>query len=303
MRNSTIPACWAAHEALVAPARARPELWRVVVGSVLIVAVVIALNSLLAGVLAGMAPDFWLDEIAGGDAPGRSPAAMLVLLLSFGFFAVGAALATNALHGRPGLTLLGPLGPAWAQFRAVLAALVAVSVVILLLPPYATGLDLELNLPPATWIALLPLSLVALLVQVSAEEIVFRGYLQSQLAARFTSPLIWMVLPALLFGAGHYVPAQAGENALLIALWAVFFGLLMADLTARAGTLGPAIAVHLVNNIAALLFMSVTDEMNGLALYVSATAADDPALIRAWLPVDVASMVVLWLTARLALRR
>ncbi len=30
------------------------------------------------------------------------------------------------------------------------------------------------------------------------EELVFRGYLQSQLAARFRSPLVWIVLPSLM---------------------------------------------------------------------------------------------------------
>ena len=158
-------------------------------------------------------------------------------------------------------------------------------------------------MPFGRWAALLPLSLAALLIQVSAEEILFRGYLQQQLAARFDSPLIWMLVPSVLFAAGHYVPSEAGENALMIALWAAVFGCLMADLTARAGTLGPAIAVHLANNVVAILLISVTDSMNGLALYVSVEATSDPALVRAWLPVDFAMMLVSWLAARLALRR
>ncbi len=55
----------------------------------------------------------------------------------------------------------------------------------------------------------------ACLIQTGAEELVFRGYLQQQLAARFASPLIWMVLPALIFGAVHYDPATAGPNVWL----------------------------------------------------------------------------------------
>ncbi len=296
------PPGWAAHEAMVAPARARPEIWRVLLGAGLIVAVVVALNAALAGVVSTMAPDFWRHEITGGPM-GTTPMSMLLLLLSFGFFTVGAGLAAMALHNRSLLSLIGPLGPALSQFRVVMLMLVAVSVAIMILPPYATNLGLEPNLAPGTWVTLLPLSLGALLFQVSAEEILFRGYLQSQLAARFQSPWIWMGVPALLFALGHYMPEEAGENALLITLWAGVFGLMMSDLTARSGTLGPAIAVHFANNITALLFISVTDSMSGLALYVSPAAADDPALIRAWLPVDFASMLVFWLAARLALRR
>jgi hypothetical protein len=83
----------------------------------------------------------------------------------------------------------------------------------------------------------------------------------------------------------------------------VIFGLLMADLTARSGTLGPAIAVHLVNNVSAMLIVSMPDELSGLALYLSPFSMADEAELRAWLPVDFAWMLVSWLAARLALRR
>ncbi|MBB95137.1 MAG: CPBP family intramembrane metalloprotease domain-containing protein [Rhodobacteraceae bacterium] len=294
---------WAAHDGFVAPSRTRAAPWRLVLGVVMIIGVGLALNTALALVLSTLAPAFWVSQIAGGNPPGQSPASLLVLLGTFAFFSVGAALAVITLHGRGFATLIGPLRPALAQFRAVLALVVLTGLTIIALPPYDTGLSLEPNLPLATWIPLLPLSLAALLIQVGTEEILFRGYLQQQLAARFDSPLIWIGLPSLLFAAGHYAPSEAGENALLVSAWAGVFGVMMADLTARAGTLGPAIAVHLANNVVALLVVAVTDSMTGLALFASPTAASDPALVRAWLPVDFAMMLVSWLAARLALRR
>ena len=165
------------------------------------------------------------------------------------------------------------------------------------------GGDFVANLPLDQWLYLLPFSLIAVLVQVSAEEIVFRGYVQQQIAARFKSPLIWMVLPSVLFALGHYLPDSAGENALLIAVWAGVFGIMMADLTARAGTLGPAIAVHLWNNVSAILIVSLPNDLSGLALYLAPFGMDDAAAMRDWLPVDFVLMFVSWLAARLALRR
>ena len=159
------------------------------------------------------------------------------------------------------------------------------------------------NLAFGTWLLLLPLSLLAVLVQVSAEEIVFRGYVQQQLAARFKSPLIWMVLPSILFAAGHYLPEMTGDNALLIAIWAGVFGILMADLTARSGSLGPAIAVHFWNNASAMLIVSLPDELSGLALYHTPFTMSDTATMRGWLWVDLCMILVLWLAARLAIRR
>ncbi|MGR3802730.1 CPBP family intramembrane glutamic endopeptidase [Marinibacterium profundimaris] len=293
---------WAAHAGFVAPARDRAELWRLPLGLLVVAATGLALNAVLAGALSAVSPDFWRGEIATARAPGQTPASLLVLLTTFAFFALGTGLAVVMVHRRPAPTLLGPLRAAVSQFGAVLAMLLLVALAIAVLPPWRSGLEPEPNLPFGTWAALLPLSLTALLIQVGAEEVLFRGYLQQQLAARFDSPWIWIGVPSLLFAAGHYVPSEAGENALLIAVWAAVFGVLMADLTARAGTLGPAIAVHMANNVVAILLISVTDGMSGLALYVSAGAAD-PELVRAWLPVDFATMVVSWLAARLALRR
>ncbi|MGB7242570.1 MAG: CPBP family intramembrane glutamic endopeptidase, partial [Sulfitobacter sp.] len=111
------------------------------------------------------------------------------------------------------------------------------------------------------------------------------------------------VLPSVLFGLGHYLPGVAGDNAAIIAIWATVYGILMADLTARAGTLGPSIAVHFVNNVSAILIVSLPDDLSGLALYLSPFSMNDADQLRAWLPVDFALMLVSWLTARVALRR
>ncbi|MCB1313789.1 MAG: CPBP family intramembrane metalloprotease, partial [Sedimentitalea sp.] len=204
---------------------------------------------------------------------------------------------------RPPLGLIGPLPLAVVQFWRVLRMLLILGAVLLVLPPYDMGAALSPNLPPATWALLLPLSLGAVLIQAGTEELLFRGYIQQALAARFSSPLVWMVLPSALFALGHYLPAEAGQNALPIALWSGIFGVLMADLTARAGTLGPAIAVHLVNNVSALLIVSLPDTLSGLSLFTVPYSMSDAEALRGWLAIDFATMFVCWLAARLALRR
>ena len=149
----------------------------------------------------------------------------------------------------------------------------------------------------------LPIALLAVLVQSSAEEIIFRGYLQQQLGARFRSPWVWMVVPSVLFALAHYDPQAAGENVWLIVIWAGFFGAAMADLTARAGNLGPAIAVHFVNNALALLVVALPDQLGGAALYLLPFGLSDVEAMRAWMPVDFVTTFVMWLVARLAIRR
>ena len=82
-----------------------------------------------------------------------------------------------------------------------------------------SGAALALLAPPerqatlAAWAARLPLALPAILVQSAAEELAFRGFLMQSLAARFRSALVWWLLPAALFGALHWNPAELGPNA------------------------------------------------------------------------------------------
>ena len=171
--------------------------------------------------------------------------------------------------------------------------------------PYGGGGETQVvsNLDPRLWLMLLPLSLGGILLQTGSEELLFRGYLQQTLAARFDARWIWMGVPAVLFGIGHYQPGVAGANAPVIVAWAICFGLAAADLTARAGTLGPALALHMINNTGALLFVSVKGEMSGLSLATLPHGLDEVEKLTPWLVLDFAFLLVGWLAARLAIRR
>jgi membrane protease YdiL (CAAX protease family) len=289
------------HEAHIAAAVPHSELWRLGAGIIAMISIYIFLGLFYQSAMLRIAearPAF-SDELADGS----SPLAMYALLFSFGLITASVFIVVRLLHKREALSVMGPMDLASRQFFAVFSVLLLLAVVVMVLPPYGIGGALVPYLPFVLWALILPISMVAVFVQVSAEEIVFRGYLQQQLAARFRSPWVWMVVPSALFAFGHYQPGDAGSNAWLIVIWAGLFGLLMADLTARAGSLGPAIAVHFVNNMTALLLTSLPDSLGGLALWHTPFGMADEAQLRAWLPVDFAMMIVSWLAARLALRR
>lgn len=294
---------YSAHERLVASARAHPDLWRLAFGLVLITTLTFFFGSVLRTFLMLIVPDFVYSQMDATTGQGNTPASLLVLLFSFGLVAIAVFVVTRVVHLRPPIDLFGPLPLAIHQFWRVLRILLVVGVFLAVLPPYDMGEELVRNLDFGTWLLLLPVSLAAVLVQVSAEEILFRGYLQQSLAARFSNPLIWLFVPALVFGLGHYAPDEAGDNAVLLVVWATIFGLLMADLTARAGTLGPAIALHFANNVTAVLIVSVPDSLSGLSLATTPYSISDSENIRSWLMIDFAFMIVNWLAARVAIRR
>ncbi len=285
---------------LAAPARARSEIWRTALGVAAILAVYFALIMLLlilGTVIAG--PDIAAPEI-GAMLSGRRPFGLVLTLFSFALLTLAIALTLRLLHRRPVLELLGPLRPALRDFARVALPLLALALALL---PFSTGsLQVTRQMSLGDWLPWLAPALIGLLIQTSAEELAFRGYLQQQIAARFRTPLLWLVLPSALFGLVHYSPATFGPMAWPIVVWTGLFGLAAADLTARSGNLGAAVALHFVNNVTAILLVGLDDELGGLLLWSLALDPADPAQMWPYLVIDAAWMLVSWLLARLLLR-
>lgn len=294
---------YSAHARFVAPARERSELWRLIVGLALATALIMLCSPLLWQFLSYVMSEDGHRALYNDFETLLLPQSTLVLLYSFGLVWIAVAAVVIVLHLRRPETLIGSPTIAFLQAKFVVVALLLVSAALMVLPPYGFEPALVPGLPFAQWAGFLLPALVAVSIQTSAEEVLFRGYIQQQLAARFNSPFVWMMIPSVLFGLAHYAPQSYGSNAWLVVIQATIFGVLAADLTARSGTLGPAIAMHFVNNIAALLIIAPQGEMSGLALFHYPFDASDEAAVRALLPIDFAMMLVTWLAARLALRR
>ncbi|MEP2530198.1 CPBP family intramembrane glutamic endopeptidase [Shimia sp.] len=287
------------HDHLIAPARASAALWRLGLGVVLIVVAFFTLNVIWYGFLRDM-PDAaaLFTEIAVGN----TARGMALLLGSFACLIVALMIALQVVHRRSLVSLVGPMHAFAVQSWRVFRACLLLYVVIYLIPMPA-ALAPEQAMPLGRWLTLVPLTLALLILQCGAEELVFRGYLQSQLAARFRAPWIWMGLPSLLFGALHYEPAVYGDVAIWLALWSGLFGLAAADLTARSGTLGPAIALHVVNNFSAMGLTAMHGHWDGLALYTLPITPEDTDALMQLMPLEGAILICAWLAARIAVRR
>lgn len=287
-------------ETYLAPARARPELWRLILGVILCALVYAGYVGALVGLVAWLAgPE--APPILAGMVRGTTPTGALLLLLSFLGMALGPAIAVRLLHGRRAATLFGPAG------RVVLHFLVAAAVVAIM-----SGLSVALwrrsftpepGLPFDLWLRLLPLALLGVLIQTGAEEVLFRGYLLQQLAVRFRRRLAWMVLPSLIFGALHFDPAAGGASALLVVAAAALFGLIAADLVAATGSLGAAWGFHFANNVFAILVLATKGTIPGLALWLTPYEARDIAALGPMVLHDLAAMAAAWLLVRLLLTR
>lgn len=284
----------------LAAARRRPAPWRLAAGILLAFAIYLAgAGGTVALWILRAGPDgaaSAMADLIGGETPG----AMLVLLASFGFMALGAWAAARALHGRRLPEMTGPRAALWSDFRLAAAVTLAANAVPVALA-IAYG-DMARALDPWRWaLALMPaIPLIAL--QTGAEELVFRGYIQGQLAARFRSPWIWAALPSLAFGAAHWAP-DTGSAAFAIVAATALFGLAAADLTMLTGRLGAAWGLHFANNLVALTLIGTQGGLPGLALWrTPRTLAETPGA-PLLVGLDMALLALIWIAIRTVLRR
>ena len=288
-------------ERFVRPARAYPQIWRLIVG-VIVIAIVVFFG------IAAVFIAIWLTSGIEGIrhwavkvAEASTPTGTLLMLASFIGLAIAPMVSVRLLHHRAAGTLFGPRAIVLRDF-ALASGVVAV-LYSLLTFGWSLYYDAIPNLELSLWLTFLPLALLVVLIQTGAEELIFRGYLQQQLAARFRSPIIWMLLPSIAFGMLHYNPESAGSNVWLIVGAAAIFGLIGADLTRITGSIGAAWGFHFINNSLAILFIAVDGTIPGLALYLTPYPASDASQLPALILVDFVGLAIAWAILRRVLRR
>ncbi len=290
---------YARHERLVAPARAYAAVWRLGLGCAVGLGVFIALNFLyVSGAELILGREFLAPIARNGGNIG--PAQTLFLLSTF-FLMIGAVcLTVYVVHKANPLSIVGPLSRATRDFgRAIWAVWPVVFALVAIIFVFEAPV---LNVDPTLWLTLLPIAVALVFVQVTAEEVVFRGYLQSQVAALGLPPVMWILIPSVLFGIGHYNPEAVGTAAPWIVLWAIMFGALAADLTARTGSIGAAIAFHFVNNIIAIVIIGLSDHLGGLALMAMPFSISDTNEVLMRLPSNAIAMLAMYLVIRARLK-
>ncbi|MBM7069521.1 CPBP family intramembrane glutamic endopeptidase [Actibacterium sp. 188UL27-1] len=285
-------------EASIAEAKLYPEFWRILLGLLLIVFIYAASTALIFGVTAAAIAQtnpFGIMPFFNGLAEPDDPVEVIVLLLTFFGMFLGVILAAAALHFRGPGSLFGTFSEwirgfftgllvLWVIFGAVLM------IGILFDPP-------EPNLPFQNFLRWLPLALPLLFLQIGAEELLFRGYLQQQLAARFHARWIWFWIPSVLFAFAHFDPSM-GPNVALVLLSTLTFALIAADLTERTGSLGAAMGLHFANNFLGLFIVSFKGTITGLALYVTEAPVETVGFQSVGMAFGILVLLLVWWVTR-----
>ena len=286
--------------AYIAPARLYPQIWRLVLGILLILFIYAGFMGLVfwAGFVYATPSGF--QDWATAVFITQDPIPTLIMLFTFVGMALGPIIAAPACHMRGPGTLFGPFG---VTIRGFLTATIVALLVMAISGIVSLNMEPVIpNLPLNEWLGYLPYALPLLLIQTSAEELIFRGYLQQQLAARFRSRFFWMVLPSALFASLHWDPEMGNIKWLVVGV-TFFIALIAADLTEKTGSLGAAIGLHFANNTFALLFISVQDTITGLALFTTPFNKSDTSELPLALAIDLLLLLVIWRILRIALDR
>ncbi len=267
------------------PARPRAKVWRLAAGLILAGVIwVIWQVAVIAGWLVFQAvfngetwggPEGDLNDLAAG----ATPAATLVLLLSFGGLWVGVFVALHALHRQTLKSLISWLGRFRAREFGAGAMIGAGYLALSTVAAFLTGATPERSeLALDDWLFLLAPAIFCLLVQTGAEELLFRGYLTQQLAARFRSPIVWAGIPSVLFGVIHFANGSGVSTAygLFYVGATLMIGLTCTVLVWRTGGLSAAIGLHFANNLGALFVMGTDGAMSSTQLWLW-TGADAAA--------------------------
>lgn len=225
----------------------------------------------------------------------------LVVHLTFLALVLPTFLCAWQFQRRSPYSLFGPRNTLLSDLRVTVKALFILYAVLHLIPG-SDETTLEANLAPLGWVLLLPIACLAVFIQTSAEEILYRGFLQQSLGALSDSRLVWMVLPSVLFGVSHYQPSLPFDVTGPHVIWATFFGLAAADLTARTGSLGAAMGMHFAYNLPLVALYAEPGLMSGFGLFVQPVgwAQSDPSLVS--FAFDLFYLWIVWMTCRVAIR-
>ncbi len=296
-----------AHAEYLRAGRTGTEPWRVIVTTAAVVLGFLFLPPLLAQLLlTDVGYQAFLYETTRWG--------MTLQLLAFGVPLLVLRGMMYRLHNRGLRSILGDPDRVVTGFAQAFGAVFVLNLAMELLPPWIHPDDIAQVRPILGWLMFLPVAVCVIAVQCTAEEALFRGYLQQQFGQWSAHPLVWIGGPSALFGLAHYWNADSPAEGVLWVLWAGLLGAACADLTGRHGSLGPAIGLHLANNLFAFLLFGIQDEPStafALLLFAAPDLPADPVPLS-----DLATLgglaegtmlalavLVLWLAARVGIRR
>ncbi len=242
--------------------------WRYVLGLTLFFFSFLGLGGFGTGIFAailllrqGIPPEALTDSLVDFLVQ-PSIAAFVANNISFIFGLAGLALMLPLVHRRPLLSLLGAqrrvrwrrMVGAFGLWFAMLSLLGAVGYAI-------EPSEFMVTFEPRKWLSLLAVTLPLTLIQVSCEELFFRGYLLQGLGLLIRSKLVLALLGAVPFAMVHLANPEMLRGFGWMMFYYFAFGVAANWLTLKDNRLELALGFHLAINFFGILIVSSTDSV------------------------------------------
>lgn len=236
------------------------EWWRYLIAVLLILFFWLILGSIpvIAAAAVVMADGNPATEVGPFGLIGVDPLLNFILLMfSFVAFLLGILLAVRFIHRRPlrSLVTAAPqidwrrLGQGFAIWIA-LAALIALVEAVLFPDRY------QLTFQAVRFLPFVPLAILFIPLQTTAEELLFRGYLLQGFGRLIRNWFILACLSGLLFMLPHLANPEVSAGPALLAIFYFSFGAFLAFITLRDNGLELALGAHAGNNLFTALLVN-----------------------------------------------
>lgn len=185
-------------------------------------------------------------------------ALLMVFIIPF----LGIPAVTHLVNRRPYWSVAMPKlrFESWNLFVGLIVATVVGVIVIVLAA--AVGV-IDLDYVGFDWGEYLPLALigtVGILIQASTEEMLFRGYLAQFLRRLNKNPIVFILIPAILFSLPHIPNVSKLGGGILVLVPYLINGLLYGWVAFRTGSLWMSAGLHWSNNLGGLVMVGVAGD-------------------------------------------
>jgi uncharacterized protein len=201
----------------------------------------------------------FLFPLAGSDDFNKI-ATFVINVAPFLFLGIGVGITIKLFHGRSLKSLVSPAQQIrwWrvlAGFGVWFGILIVQSLIEFALNPRAFAWNFE----PVQWLIFLPIALLLIPIQTSAEEVFFRGYLLQGLGLIVRSPVALTFLSSLPFAFVHLGNPEMQRGAVWIALTYFTLAVFFTTITLQDNGLELALGVHGANNLFIVLLINTQD--------------------------------------------
>lgn len=201
----------------------------------------------------------WLKSaLAGQPAHVQDIPPLLGTVVITGLGLLGCLAGVRFIHRKPSTQVFTdgrPFQPGLALRSAAVWALLWLAFTLPIPGAWQGMLQRTREIPLLWWPVALVLVTAAMTVGRACEEIVFRGYLLTRLAAWLKRPWLAVLLVSFAFTAMH-----RGNNAALTAI--TLLGIAWGVACIRAGTLAPMIGAHVVHDVMNVLLVPEANDAN-----------------------------------------